>query len=637
MRVFRSVAGLIAAGLVASAALAEEPGTGRLLGTVTSETGAPPPALLVSASGPAGTMVATSDAAGRFEFSNLPAGLYLLRAHASGFTTAGRHVVEVHPGVATPHALRLRVLPAGAEAPAVLAASAAPGLGAASGLVWRGAEAPAAQPAAAAPDPPAPPERVDGSPAAPHEHSGKAWRLRRARRSVLKDASRLVQPAGAGEQPRPDGVRGAAPGLPAGELPGGFALSGQFQLLARTQIDSPAGAWSSGRLPGQVAYVDVGAPAGEHGWGVRGAVTMGDRGSWVLAGSYLTELMPEHAVALGAFYSRQRTPHDDLEAAPVERTGTAERHAHRGVGSVRADGRWTLSRRVSVGYGAVFAHYGYLEQGRLFSPRTEVVVEPVARTRVRAAVARNMSAPGAEQFLPSAAGFWLPPERTFAPLSAFEPLRAQRTRHVELAVERDLGAASVVGVRRFQQRVAHQTITLFGVEPAARPAAADHYYLANARGLDAAGWALSFSHELAGRVRGGVEYSVTRSRWEPWAGARLPGRASVTRSGAERFHDVTTSVATEIPETATSIFVLARVNTAFARAAADSVAPGPGARFAFRVQQTLPFAPFGDSDWEVLVDVRNLLREQTAGASVYDDLLVVNPPKQFVGGLVVHF
>ena len=376
MRVFRSVTGLIAAGLVSSAALAEEPGTGRLLGTVTSETGAPPPTLLVSASGPAGTMVATSDAAGRFEFSDLPAGLYLLRAHASGFTTAGRHVVEVHPGVATPHALRLRVLPAGTEAPAVLAASAAPGLGAVSGLAWRGTDAPAGRPLTAAPDPP---ERVDGSPAAPHEHSGKAWRLRRARRSVLKDASRRVQPAGAGEQPRPDGERGAGPGLPASELPGGFALSGQFQLLARTQIDSPSGAWSSGRLPGQVAYVDVGAPADEHGWGVRGAMTMGGRGSWVLAGSYLTELTPEHAIALGAFYSRQRTPHDDLDAAPVERTGAAERHAPRGVGSVRADGRWTLSRRVSVGYGAVFAHYGYLEQGRLFSPRTEVVVEPVAR------------------------------------------------------------------------------------------------------------------------------------------------------------------------------------------------------------------------------------------------------------------
>ncbi len=53
--------------------------------------------------------------------------------------------------------------------------------------------------------------------------------------------------------------------------------------------------------------------------------------------------------------------------------------------------------------------------------------------------------------------------------------------------------------------------------------------------------------------------------------------------------------------------------------------------------QTLPFAPFGGSDWEVLVDVRSLFREQVAGASIYDELLVVDPPKQVVGGLVVHF
>jgi len=35
--------------------------------------------------------------------------------------------------------------------------------------------------------------------------------------------------------------------------------------------------------------------------------------------------------------------------------------------------------------------------------------------------------------------------------------------------------------------------------------------------------------------------------------------------------------------------------------------------------------------------VRNLFREPAAGASVYDELLVVNPPKQVVGGLVVRF
>ena len=100
---------------------------------------------------------------------------------------------------------------------------------------------------------------------------------------------------------------------------------------------------------------------------------------------------------------------------------------------------------------------------------------------------------------------------------------------------------------------------------------------------------------------------------------------------------MTTSVKAEIPETATRVFVLYRVNTAFARAEAESLRSGLAGRFALRVKQTLPFTPFEGSDWEVLIDVRSLFREQVAGASAYDELLVVNPPKQFVGGLVVHF
>ena len=634
MRVFRLVAGLFVVGLASAAVHAEEPDTGRLLGTVTSDAEAPFETLLVTASGPSGTTVATCDAAGRFEFSNLHPGLYLLRAHASGFTTAGRHVVEISSGLSTLHSMRLRrVAPAGAGASTVLAAGVASRLTGASDSGWLQEGAEGAQPDAVEPEAPEPPDRLS---AAPHGHTEKAWRLRRARRSVLKDVSLPVPLPDGGDWPRA-AERGALSGRPSRDLLNDFALSGQFQLLARTQIDSPAGSWSSNQLPGQVAYVDVGAPAGESGWGVRGAVTMGDSGSWVLAGSYLAEWTADHVVALDASYSKQRPPQEDLDLTSVERSPSSA-YANREAGRVRADGQWKLSRRVSVGYGAALARYGYLEQGRLFSPHAEVVVEPVARTRVRAAVARNMSAPGAEEFMPSAAGFWLPPERTFAPLSPREPLRAQRTRHVELALERDLGSASVISVRRFRQRVADQTITLFGVEPGAVRSATDHYYLANARGLDAAGWGVSFSHELAGRVRGAVEYSVTRSRWDPWRGTWLLRQAaSVWRTGTERFHDVTTSVETEIPETATSVFVLARVNTAFARAAATPAAPGLGARFALRIRQTLPFAPFGDSDWEVLVDVRNLLHEQTVGASVYDELLVVNPPKQFVGGLVVHF
>ena len=64
---------------------------------------------------------------------------------------------------------------------------------------------------------------------------------------------------------------------------------------------------------------------------------------------------------------------------------------------------------------------------------------------------------------------------------------------------------------------------------------------------------------------------------------------------------------------------------------------GLDGRFALRVNQTLPFSPIEGSDWEILVDIRSLFREQIDGASLYDELLVISPPKQVVGGLVVHF
>jgi hypothetical protein len=54
------------------------------------------------------------------------------------------------------------------------------------------------------------------------------------------------------------------------------------------------------------------------------------------------------------------------------------------------------------------------------------------------------------------------------------------------------------------------------------------------------------------------------------------------------------------------------------------------------VNQALPFLPFG-SQWEVLVGVRNLFREPVDAASIYDELLVVRPPKRLVGGVQVKF
>ena len=636
----------------ASAAANKAPGSarevervspGRLLGIVTDAAGRALDETLISATGPSGTALAVCDADGRFEFLGLSPGSYLLRAHVHGFKPADRHVVQVRSGFATTRAVTLRRTAADPDSsPAFLAAgfTSAPGSN-------RVPEHEALQPAEGS-DLGVAGVGVEGAPehgVAPHDDSEKAWWIRRARRSVLKDADgKLISIETLGfEEPSVARLGFGGPSAavsPAADLNGGFPLTGQFHLLTRTSLHSPHELQASNILPGQIAYVSLGGGEEQHAWGVRGAVRTGDAGSWVLSGTYLTEPSPTHELAVGVSYSRQRvqTGIPTVVAFPSDPIAPA-RDPHRDAGSIRADGHWTVNPRVSLDYGASVSGYSYLDQAYLFSPSAAVTLTPLDRTRIRLAMSQYMLAPGAEEFLPPTEGVWLPPERTFAPLSSADPLRAERSRHFEIAVEHDVGRASTVGVRRFAQNVNDQLVTLFGMRHA-QPVSFDHYYMTSAGGVTADGWAVMFAHEVGDRFTGSVGYSIIDAQWTPGMVSGLsPRTVSLLRSGAERFHDITTSIEAAIPESATRVLLLYRLNSAFSNGDSETAAlqTGLGGRFALRVRQTLPFSPIEGSSWEVLVDIRSLFREQVAGASVYDELLVVSPPKEVVGGLVVNF
>ena len=274
----------------------------------------------------------------------------------------------------------------------------------------------------------------------------------------------------------------------------------------------------------------------------------------------------------------------------------------------------------------------------LFSPQVAVSVSPFRRTHVRATVSQHMLAPGAEEFLPPAsAGLWLPPERTFAPLAGAGDFRSERVRHVEVAVEQVFDETYVVGVRRFYERSADQIVTLFGLSDATDPLG--HYLVASGGAVDADGWGVSLSSPFVGRLRGSVDYSRTEARWAPSSGMRMIAAAApaAARAEVESFHDVTTSLEAAIPETSTRVFFVYKVNSAFARSDGATEEPGFDGRFDLRVHQLLPFMDAASSEWEVLVAVRNLFREPVAGGSVYDELLVVRPPKRVIGGVLVRF
>jgi hypothetical protein len=80
--------------------------------------------------------------------------------------------------------------------------------------------------------------------------------------------------------------------------------------------------------------------------------------------------------------------------------------------------------------------------------------------------------------------------------------------------------------------------------------------------------------------------------------------------------------------------VLYKLNSGFA---GDPVGFQSGdGRFDMQLQQGLPFIG-GGGDWELLIGVRSLFRQSLEGRSVYDELLVVRPPKRVIGGLQIRF
>ncbi|OFW42122.1 MAG: hypothetical protein A3J29_05230 [Acidobacteria bacterium RIFCSPLOWO2_12_FULL_67_14b] len=583
--------------------------TGLIEGTVVDEAGKPLDGVVVSALGST-TAFAVSDKAGQFTLRQLPPGPYLLRAYLPGFLTTRSTMVNVRPAVSSASTFTLR-REGSATAPRITDAAV-------------GATAIGAPPAAA---------KAEG-----RDDTDFAWRLRHLKRGVLKEAEIMAGIPQDNDWFITDSFEflGRAVGSSAKAATALFSdlsLGGQVNLLTTGAFDNPLQLLQLDRTS-SVAFFSLGAPVGEHGdWTVRAAMNQSDLSSWMLAGSYVVKAPVAHKYQFGMSYSLQRYEGGNTAAL------MAVADAARNVGSVFGFDEWKVSQYLSVGYGATYAHYDYMLDGAsLFSPRLSVTLSPTPKTRLRASAARHVSAPGAEEFLPPTSAEYLPPQRTFSPLS-HAGLRTQELRHYEVGLERVMNGATI-GVRAFQQRIDNQTVTVFGLRQLDTAASAlGHYYVGAAGDANLRGVGVTFTHALAENIRGVVDYSLATADWSrttPVEYAVLTTWVpSAVRSNNERIHDVTTSLEAEIPQSATRVVVLYKLNNAFA--SRDAKTAAFDARFDVRINQALPFMNFRTSQWEMLVAVRNLFHESLAHASAYDELLVVRPPKRIVGGLTVKF
>jgi hypothetical protein len=210
---------------------------------------------------------------------------------------------------------------------------------------------------------------------------------------------------------------------------------------------------------------------------------------------------------------------------------------------------------------------------------------------------------------------------------------------MEMAVERKWPGDILIGVRAFRQRVEDQVVTLFGVAVADVPAGVGHYQVGSAGDFDAIGWGVSVSRVVGNHVRAAVDYTQADTDWRRWSADRRALRAgapSVLRRD-DRVHDVTATVESIVTPTATRLFVLYKMNAAFDSTGALSAVSETKARFDVQVNQSLPFLNFSNAQWEMLVAVSNLFKEDWADTSVYDELFVVRPPTRVLGGVTVRF
>lgn len=603
--------------------------SGRIEGMVTDERGTPLQGAAISAVGP-DSLFGVTDTGGRFVFSAIPVGTYLIRAQRAGFKASAREFLEVDAAEPALQGFTLAPLSPRPTPDAPVTVSDPTQVVIAAGFGGVGTSISSVAPATSADED------------ADHGHTPRLWRLRHLKRSVLRDLDTMVVLDALADELSwvEDQTGRAAPARASARATtnylGDASLSGQVQLLTSTAFDGASDGdgmlWE--RVPSGVAYATVGAPLGGNAhWSVRGALSRGDLSSWIVAGAFTRAAETRHALDVGASFALQSYTSD----TPAALFSVNEQR--RSAGSIHAFDTYRINRRAFISYGARYGWHDYLDRNALLSPTVAMSVSPLSRTWLRVAVTQQMLAPGAEEFdARNISAFSLPPQRTFTAASASGRLSAERTRHVEIGLEREI-ATLVIGVRHFQQRVDNQLVTMFGVGPQGLAPDLGHYVVANGGNFQSDGWVVGVNRHVGMRLVGGVEYMTATSTWasdgERGVIARLAPSAS--RLGNERIHDLTARLTTEIPETATRVSAAYKVNSAFSRRSVLLDDASADARFDIQVSQRLPFLSATGADWELMVSVRNLFRDGMNIGSIYDELLVVRPPKRVIGGVLVKF
>lgn len=566
-------------------------GPTRLEGVIASERGEPLVGAIISVFGAnlsSGGLVAVSDQNGQFRVSDLPPGLYTLRAYLSGFLPSRSSKVEVieEGGSSEPVLMKLARLDSQGDGGMVIS------------------------------------EIVD--PESEERRTAELkWLLRHGKRNVLHNQEQgLVE------------VERVANNV-AVENPvfaQSFDFEGEVGVLASASelgLSSFPGAGSG--LDARLAYARLDIPTGpRQRWEVSAQLMESILSSWVGGTRFVSESTSGNSISAGVTYGNHL--YGDLQYFRPPEAGLGPRQdidrSSEWFGSVFGAHSLKLGP-ADVDAGVTYHYYSYLDEPGYVAPRLQVAWSPSrsGRTVLKGMVDYKVLAPGSEDLnlLARMVRF----DFLGSPENVERSLRAEKTLRSQVSLQQALGDKAIIELRLFQEEVAAQLVKAYLRDQSLT--GSGRYVVNNQGDYRTRGVGLAVSRRF-GSVASSVGYRFGL------ASAIHPASGDVAEGG-EEIHDLTTSVETEIDCTRTRLLAVYRLisHPSFLTAARESNGADLDSRFNFQVYQMLPIDVWNSTEWEIMLAIRNLFYQDIDGASFLDELAVLNSPRRVLGGVSVRF
>ncbi len=600
-----------------------------LEGSVSTDSGEPLVGALVSIFGAnlgGRGLIAFTDEDGHFLVPDLEPGLYMIRAYLSGFlpSSYSRIQLDVGEGVSSkPVSMQLASRESDADR----------------------TEGPA-NPASYED------ETVPSEPTSENDQKVAEfqWLLRHGKRNILHQEAEGFPEFLDAEQANEDP---ASPASPASEDPAVQevaalqmppkamnSMAGELGLFAfqRGLDDLPT---TPGEVDAQLTYARLNIPTGPASqWMVSAQLLESALSSWMAQAEFITELDTGQQLSAGVAYGNHQ--YRDIQSAPVAPVGItygpsspSGSRTSEWFGTVYGSHRFRIGA-ADVGAGLAYHHYSYLDRSNYAAPRVDVsfAVDSNADTLIRGLLDYRVSAPGGEGLGLLArmvsADFLGTAERGHRGLPN---LTAETAIRYQVGVERRLGSEGAVEVRVFQEQVKDPLLMAYLKHPAGT-GGPGHYLVLNQGDLQARGVGLAVSRQF-GAVVGSFGYTFGLGR------ALAENVGAFQAGDDEQMHDLTTSVQTQIRQTRTRVLAVYRLSThptlAPSLVRGSSGANALDSRFNLQVHQLLPFVGWNNTQWELMVAVRNLFYENFEDGTFLEEMSVIDSPARVLGGVTVHF